>query len=241
MLSCFWRIYGLNGVAAFGTLFLVIAIVLSFTENFLSIGSTTPLVRQAIAYHSLPSWAFEYGAIPGILGAYLMIGVAISCLRRRPSVAHVARCPTKILEQGREQAAAEIEQLQSLLRRALYAAAAILAVAMMFSSALLGLALPLTDKAELDSVKQLALSVSSAQGTVWSALLVAIYAPAALVLVSHAHRLADAGAQKGNRKAQFEWLEKHGLSRSVVEQLATATATFAPLLAGASAKLVELL
>lgn len=119
MLSCFWHIYGANGVAAFGTLVLITAIILSLTENFLSIGSAAPLVRQAIAYHSLPAWAFGNGAIPGILGAYLMIGVAISCLHRRPSIADVAESSTTILEQEREQAAVDIERLQSVTASAL--------------------------------------------------------------------------------------------------------------------------
>ena len=170
-----------------------------------------------------------------------MIGVAVSCLRIVPAVAHLTDATSEDQERKREQAATEIERLQSRLRRALYAAAAVLSVAMMFSSALHGLAIPLTTKEEQDSVRQLALSVSSAQGTAWTAILVAIYAPAALALVDRSQRLADAGVRKGSRKAQLEWLEKHGLSRSVGEQLGTAAAAFAPLLTGVSGKLIELI
>jgi hypothetical protein len=235
MLSCFHGIYGIRGAIVFGSMCIAIGTFLSFSENSLSIGSATPMVRLAIAYHSLPAWPFEKGAIPGVLLAYLMIGVAISCLRTVPAVALLTE------EYEREQAATRIEQLQSLLRRALYAAAAVLSVAMMFTSALHGLALPLTTTEEQDSVRQLALSVSSAQGTGWTAILVAIYAPAALILVNRSQLLAEAGIRKSNRKAQLEWLEKHGLSRSVGEQLSTAAAAFAPLLAGVSAKLIELI
>ena len=240
MLSCFWQTYGIRGPIAFGSLFIAIGTILSSSDNSLSIGSAIPMVRLAIAHHSLPAWPFENSAIPGVLIAYLMIGVAVSCLRKVPAVAHLTEA-SEDQEREREQAATRIEQLQSRLRRALYAAAAVLSVAMMFSSALHGLALPLTTKEEQDSVRQLALSVSSAQGTAWTAILVAIYAPAALVFVNRSQRLADAGVRKGSRKAQLEWLEKHGLSRSVGEQLGTAAAAFAPLLAGVSGKLIELL
>ena len=108
MLSCFWQTYGIRGPIAFGSLFIAIGTIISSSDNSLSIGSAIPMVRLAIAYHSLPAWPFENSAIPGVLIAYLMIGVAVSCLRIVPAVAHLTEA-SEDQEREREQAATRID------------------------------------------------------------------------------------------------------------------------------------
>ena len=92
-----------------------------------------------------------------------------------------------------------------------------------------------------DLVDRIALAVSTAHGAFFSAILMALYVPAAFVLRFRANWLAH-HVIHGTAEERETWLNKVGLGFSPMQEIGGLLATVAPLIAGGSiAKVIELL
>ncbi|HTE41770.1 MAG TPA: hypothetical protein VK629_13135 [Steroidobacteraceae bacterium] len=80
------------------------------------------------------------------------------------------------------------------------------------------------------AVDQMALSLSTAHGAFYSAVLMALYLPTALTLRMRSKSLAIAAV--GGGEQQEAWLAKEGLSLSPFKEMTSLMITLAPLLAG---------
>jgi len=97
------------------------------------------------------------------------------------------------------------------------------------------------NSAQADAIDRMALALSTAHGSFFSAILVALYLPAAIVLRLRTKTIA-VQAVAGTTEEPEAWLAKAGLKFSPIKEMVNLIAIIAPLLAGGSvAKLVGVL
>ena len=128
--------------------------------------------------------------------------------------------------------AAPADHLKDQQRRArhlLYAGAAVLVTSVIQTAALHRLPLAFLDAAGQESMLRLAKGVASAQGGLWTLLLLGIFLPSAYVLHRQALHLARDLAPGADPQS---WLAEQGLATSIRQQLGSLSAMLSPFLAG---------
>jgi hypothetical protein len=139
-----------------------------------------------------------------------------------------------------------------MIDRCLYAGAAVLVTAVLHAYAVHMLPTPYMGAEDEKVLIGLARGITTAQGTLWTITLLAIYLPAAGILRRWARQVAElspgpatAAASPSASMAQLrdaathqeqvKWLQENGLDASLVGQLKSLAASLAPLLAGSAA------
>lgn len=165
------------------------------------------------------------------VGAALLLLIAASATLK-PSAA------TDNTEAGRE-----LRRRQRLLQVVLYLGAVVLVAGTVQVVTVYQVPVPLlAGEAERAAMSRLAQGLSVATGGLWTLVLLAIYAPAALILRHRATRLAGHAFDSREAESEESWLEEMGLASSWTSQLARLAAVASPLLtSGPAALLIEAL
>jgi hypothetical protein len=139
-----------------------------------------------------------------------------------------------------------------MMDRCLYAGAAVLVTAVFHAYAVHVLPVPYLGPEDEKVLTGLARGVTTAQGTLWTVTLLAIYLPAASILRRWARHVAESGfgsatapgvpeqsvqarVAAATHQEQVKWLQENGLDASLAGQLKSLAASLAPLLAGSAA------